>query len=165
MKQGIHPKYFPNAKVVCSCGNTWTTGSTRESIHTDVCYKCHPFYTGEQRIVDTEGQVDRFVKKLDARAQMKQQEEQRKAARMSPTVSITDLNLGARVEAALAKAEITTVGQIMDKLQQGGDEALLAVEGFGRKSLADTKKRLRARGFDLPGEAEPSTESPAAAEA
>ncbi|HLB46666.1 MAG TPA: DNA-directed RNA polymerase subunit alpha C-terminal domain-containing protein [Anaerolineales bacterium] len=96
---------------------------------------------------------------------MKQQEEQRKAARMSPTVSITDLNLGARVEAALAKAEITTVGQIMDKLQQGGDEALLAVEGFGRKSLADTKKRLRARGFDLPGEAEPSTESPAAAEA
>jgi large subunit ribosomal protein L31 len=164
MKQGIHPKYFPTAKVVCSCGNTWTTGSTRELIHTDVCYKCHPFYTGEQRIVDTEGQVDRFVKKLDARAQMKQQEEQRKAARMSPTVSITDLNLGARVEAALAKAEITTVGQIMDKLQQG-DDALLAVEGFGRKSLADTKQRLRARGFDLPGEAEPPIESSGAAEA
>lgn len=164
MKAGIHPKYFPNAKVICSCGNTWTTGSTREVIHTDVCYKCHPFYTGEQRIIDTEGQVDRFVKKLDARAQMRQQEEQRKAARMSPTVSIADLNLGARAEAALAKAEITTVGQILERLQQG-DDTLLAVEGFGRKSLADTKKRLRARGFDLPAEAEQPAETPSTAEA
>ena len=67
MKQGIHPKYFPNATVVCACGNTWQTGSTTEMIHTDVCSKCHPFYTGEQRIVDTEGQVDRFYKKLQAR--------------------------------------------------------------------------------------------------
>jgi large subunit ribosomal protein L31 len=153
MKEGIHPKYFPAAKVICSCGNTWTTGSTREVIHTDVCFKCHPFFTGEQRIVDTEGQVDRFVKKLDARAQMKQQEEQRKSARMAPTVAIKDLNLGARAEAALAKAEITTVGQIMEKLEQGGDEAMLALEGFGRKSLADTKKRLRSRGFELPADA------------
>ena len=152
MKEGIHPKYFPEATVICSCGNTWTTGSTREVIHTDVCFKCHPFFTGEQRIVDTEGQVDRFVKKLDARAQMKQQEEQRKAARMAPSVSIQELNLGARAEAALAKMEITTVGQILEKLEQGGDEALLAVEGFGRKSLADTKKRLRSRGFELPSE-------------
>jgi len=162
MKAGIHPKYFPTAKVICSCGNTWTTGSTREVIHTDVCYKCHPFYTGEQRIVDTEGQVDRFVKKLDARAQMRQQEETRKAARMSPTVMITELNLGARAEAALAKAEITTVGQILERLQQGGDEALLSVEGFGRKSLADTKKRLRSRGIDIPGEGEQTSEKSAA---
>ncbi len=167
MKEGIHPKYFPQAKVICSCGNTWTTGSTREVIHTDVCFKCHPFFTGEQRIVDTEGQVDRFVKKLDARAQMRQQDEQRKAARMAPTVAIKDLNLGARAEAALAKAEITTVGQIIEKLEQGGDEALLAVEGFGRKSLADTKKRLRSRGFELPTEApapEAATEATAPAE-
>jgi large subunit ribosomal protein L31 len=166
MKEGIHPKYFPEAKVICSCGNTWTTGSTREVIHTDVCFKCHPFFTGEQRIVDTEGQVDRFVKKLDARAQMKHQEEERKAARMSPTVALKDLNLGARAEAALAKAEITTVGQIMEKLEQGGDEALLAIEGFGRKSLADTKKRLRSRGFDLPAEPVAAPEAaPEAAEA
>ena len=60
MKEGIHPKYFPNATVTCSCGNTWTTGSTRAAIRTDVCYKCHPFYTGEQRIVDTAGRVERF---------------------------------------------------------------------------------------------------------
>ncbi|MEX0788292.1 MAG: 50S ribosomal protein L31, partial [Anaerolineales bacterium] len=64
MKTGIHPTYFPEATVTCACGNTWKTGSTVESIHTDVCSNCHPFYTGEQRIVDTEGQVERFYKKL-----------------------------------------------------------------------------------------------------
>jgi large subunit ribosomal protein L31 len=67
MKKGIHPKYYQNAKVVCACGNTWTTGSTSEVVQTDICSKCHPFYTGEQRIVDTEGQVDRFYRKLAAR--------------------------------------------------------------------------------------------------
>jgi large subunit ribosomal protein L31 len=67
MKAGIHPTYYPNAVVVCSCGNTWTTGSTKESIRTDVCSACHPFYTGEQRIVDTAGQVERFMKRLERR--------------------------------------------------------------------------------------------------
>lgn len=67
MREKIHPKYFENATVTCSCGNTWTTGSTRQHITTDVCFKCHPFFTGEQRIVDTEGQVDRFIKRLEKR--------------------------------------------------------------------------------------------------
>lgn len=164
MKEGIHPKYYPNAKVICACGNTWTTGSTKEVIHTDVCYQCHPFFTGEQRIVDTEGQVDRFYKKLDVRAQRQQQEEQRKAARMSPTLTVTELNLGARAEAALTKAGFSTVGQVLEKLEQGGDEALLALEGFGRKSLIDTKKRLRARGFVLPGDEESTPTEGTAAE-
>jgi len=164
MKEGIHPKYFPHAKVTCSCGNTWTTGSTRESIRTDVCYKCHPFYTGEQRIVDTEGQVERFVKKLDARATHKKKEEERQAQRQSPTVALVDLNLGARAEAALSKAGIITVGQILEKLEQGGDQALLDVDGFGHKNLADTKKRLRARGFDLPADAATEGEGAAASE-
>ena len=64
MREKIHPEYYPNAKVVCSCGNTWTTGSTKPEIRTDVCNVCHPFFTGEQRIVDTAGQVDRFMKRL-----------------------------------------------------------------------------------------------------
>lgn len=64
MRTGIHPTYFTEATIVCSCGNTWTTGSTKENIHTDVCSACHPFFTGEQRIVDTAGQVDRFMKRL-----------------------------------------------------------------------------------------------------
>lgn len=67
MKENIHPTYYPNARVVCSCGATWTTGSTVPEIRTDVCSTCHPFYTGEQRIVDTAGQVERFMKRLERR--------------------------------------------------------------------------------------------------
>ncbi len=65
MKKGIHPKYYPEAKVICACGNTWTTGSTQEEIHTEMCSVCHPFFTGEQRIVDTAGQVDRFQRRKE----------------------------------------------------------------------------------------------------
>ena len=65
MKKGIHPKYFDNATVTCACGNTFTVGSTKPSLRIDVCSKCHPFFTGEQRIVDTAGQVERFMKRLE----------------------------------------------------------------------------------------------------
>ena len=77
MKKDIHPTYYPNAQVICSCGNTWTTGSTQEVIRTDVCSQCHPFFTGEQRIVDTAGQVDRFMKRLDRYGEHQQQASQR----------------------------------------------------------------------------------------
>ena len=153
MKQGIHPNYYPDAKVICACGNTWNTGSTKKVIHTDVCSKCHPFYTGEQRIVDTEGQVVRFYKKLQARQQYVQELEAREAARTSLDRSITELNLGERANEALAKAGITTVGHALDKLSQG-ESGLLAIDGFGRKSLTDLKKRLRQFGYDLPEAAE-----------
>jgi large subunit ribosomal protein L31 len=65
-KSGIHPRYYPDALVTCSCGNTFRTGATVPEIRTDICSNCHPFYTGEQRIVDTAGQVDRFMKRLEA---------------------------------------------------------------------------------------------------
>lgn len=70
MKKGIHPEYYEDAQVVCACGTTWTTGSTRKTIHTDVCSACHPFFTGEQRIVDTAGQVDRFIRRLQRTQQV-----------------------------------------------------------------------------------------------
>ena len=75
MKEGIHPKYYPEATVVCGCGNTWTTGATEEMIRTDVCSACHPFYTGEQRIVDTAGQVERFMRRLERKVELSEQEE------------------------------------------------------------------------------------------
>lgn len=149
MRKNIHPTYFPEAQVICACGNTWTTGSTRQVIHTDVCSKCHPFFTGEQRIVDTEGQVDRFYKKLQARQQYVQEQEAREAARTSLDRPIEELDLGTRINESLAKAGITTVGHALDKLAQG-ESALLAIENFGRKALADLKKRLRQLGYDLP---------------
>lgn len=67
MRADIHPQYYPTAHVVCSCGASWLTGSTVPQIRTDVCSACHPFYTGEQRIVDTAGQVERFMKRLERR--------------------------------------------------------------------------------------------------
>lgn len=71
MKAGIHPNY-QEATVVCSCGNTWTTRSTKPNLRVDLCNKCHPFYTGEQRIVDTAGRVDRFMMRLERREQKAQ---------------------------------------------------------------------------------------------
>jgi large subunit ribosomal protein L31 len=149
MKKDIHPTFYTDAKVICACGNTWTTGSTKKEIHTDLCYKCHPFYTGEQRIVDKEGQVERFYKKLQARQEFINVAEAREAARTSPDRPVKELELGTRATDALARAGITTVGQIMERLSQS-EAALLAVEGFGRKSLADLKKRLRQFGYELP---------------
>lgn len=63
MKEKIHPKYYPEAKVTCSCGNTFTVGSTKSALKIELCSKCHPFFTGEQRIVDTAGQVERFKRR------------------------------------------------------------------------------------------------------
>ena len=63
MKDKIHPKYHDNATVTCSCGNTFTTGSTKEVLKVELCSKCHPFFTGEQRIVDTAGRVERFKRR------------------------------------------------------------------------------------------------------
>lgn len=65
MKKNIHPKYFDEATVICACGNSFITGSTKASLMVEVCYKCHPFYTGEQRFLDTKGRVDAFIKKQE----------------------------------------------------------------------------------------------------
>ena len=60
MKSEIHPKYFPNAVITCSCGEKWTLGSTKSELSVELCSKFHPYFTGELRIVDTEGRVERF---------------------------------------------------------------------------------------------------------
>jgi large subunit ribosomal protein L31 len=65
MKTDIHPEYHAEAVVTCSCGNTYTTGSTKPTLRTELCSVCHPFYTGEQRIVDTEGRVDRLRRRFN----------------------------------------------------------------------------------------------------
>lgn len=63
MKASIHPQYYSEAKVICSCGNTFTVGSTEQTIHIELCNKCHPFYTGEERFVDSASQIQRFEQK------------------------------------------------------------------------------------------------------
>ena len=66
MKANIHPKYFENAQVICACGNKFTIGSTKELIHVELCNKCHPFYTGEQRFVDSASRIQKFQQKQEA---------------------------------------------------------------------------------------------------
>ena len=140
--------------MVCACGNTWNVGATVPVIRTDVCHKCHPFFTGEQRIVDSGGQVERFMKKLQRRDTIIAQEEERKALATSPQLDIVDLELDSRTEKILAGAGLTTVGELLDKLAEG-DEGLTNLKGFGLKSLATLKKTLRSRGFALPGDETP----------
>jgi large subunit ribosomal protein L31 len=160
MKEDIHPEFYPEAKVVCACGNSWTVGSTQPEIRTDVCSACHPFFTGEQRILDSGGQVERFLKKLERRKKKMAEIEQRRARKTSPTLSIEDLDIRTRAKNVLLDAEIETVGDVLDMLEEGGSEALMNISGFGMKSLATLKKQLRARGFALPGD-EPAEEGAA----
>jgi large subunit ribosomal protein L31 len=68
MKSSIHPKFNNTATVSCACGNTFVVGSTQDSLITEICSNCHPFYTGKQRLLDTQGKVDTFKKKLQAAA-------------------------------------------------------------------------------------------------
>ncbi len=160
MKANIHPTYYPDAKVTCAtCGRTWTTGSTKKELRVDICSNCHPFFSGEaQRIIDIEGQVDRFYKKLSARQAYVENQKAQEAAKKSPERPITELGLSARAADALKKAGVTQVSQFLDRLA-AGDANVLAIEGFGQKSLIDAKKKLRALGYELP---ETTTEAPKA---
>jgi len=150
MKTDIHPTYYVDATVTCACGNTWKTGSTQKEIRVEICSNCHPFFSGEmQRIVDIEGQVDRFYKKLQARQDYVEQKKARETEKVSPERPVADLELGKRPTDALAKAGIKKVGQFMNKFAEG-EEAVLAIPGFGQKSLIDAKKKLRALGYEFP---------------
>ncbi len=150
MREDIHPKWYPEAVVSCACGNSWTVGATVPQIRTDVCSACHPFYTGEQRIVDTEGQVDRFMKRLLVRDKLLTQAETRSQDRTSPDVSIMDLGLDKRYANIFVENGIEVIGDLLARWEEGGDKAILAISGIGRKILADTKKLLRARGYEIP---------------
>ena len=148
MREKIHPKYYPNAQVICSCGNTWTTGSTREVIRTDVCSQCHPFFTGEQRIIDTAGQVDRFMKRLDrysahqTDASRRQEELRRKLEQRFMKQQLAALDLDNKLYQVLSDANVVTVGDLARKMDKSRT-ALLALEGVTAETLDDLKARLQ----------------------
>jgi large subunit ribosomal protein L31 len=151
MKADIHPTFYPEAKVTCaSCGKTWTTGSTKKELRVDICSNCHPFYTGEaSRLLDIEGQVDRFYKKLSVRQQYVEQQKAKEELKGSPERPIEELGLTTRAVEALKNSGIANVGQFLEKLS-GGNEAVLAISGFGQASLTAAKKKLRSLGYELP---------------
>jgi len=151
MKTDIHPTFYTDAKVTCaSCGKTWTTGSTKKELRVDICSNCHPFYTGEaSRLLDIEGQVDRFYKKLNVQKAYAEQQKAKEELKGSPERPIEELGLAARAVTALKEAGINNVGQFLEKLN-GGNDAMLAISGFGQASLTAAKKKLRALGYELP---------------
>lgn len=97
MKASIHPKYYSQAQVICVCGNRFTTGSTQELIHVELCNKCHPFYTGEQRFVDAGSRIQRFqnkqVKAQDYHAKKKAKVEEKRKQEQAPK-SLREMLLG-----------------------------------------------------------------------
>ena len=151
MKADIHPTYYTDAKVTCaSCGRTWTTGSTKKEFRVDICSNCHPFFTGEaSRLLDIEGQVDRFYKKLSIRQTYVERQKAKEELKGSPDRPLEDLGLTTRAVDALKKGGIENVGQFLEKLN-GGNNAVLAIAGFGQASLTAAKKKLRSLGYELP---------------
>jgi large subunit ribosomal protein L31 len=84
MKKNIHPKWYPNCKVICACGNEFTVGATVPEIRVEICSQCHPFFTGEMKFVDTKGRVQKFREKV-ARAQKLRAVKAKKAKKKQPT--------------------------------------------------------------------------------
>jgi large subunit ribosomal protein L31 len=107
MKANIHPNWNNEARVVCACGNTFTTGSTLPEIRVEICSACHPFFTGQQKFVDTLGQVERFERKkkesaakAEERKKIEEQRQLKVVAKKSEKPSLKDLLMQARKSAA-----------------------------------------------------------------
>jgi len=80
MKKDVHPKYYPNAKIICACGHTFTTGSTQPEIHVEICSNCHPFYTGKQKLMDDRGRVERFQRMVQKKSELAAKKKAKKSS-------------------------------------------------------------------------------------
>lgn len=146
MRADIHPKWYPDAKVIVDGQQVMTVGATIPEIRVEIWSGTHPFYTGTQRLVDTEGQVDRFLRKLQRREAIRTDKESRQEKKSPVSLAVDAMSLGTRAEKALADAGATTVGDVLELLKKGED-ALLALPGVGQKALIDIKRFLRAEGL------------------
>ena len=81
MKENLHPQYFTAAKVACACGNSFITGSTKPELHVEICYNCHPFYTGKQNLIDTAGTIEKFKKRTQQASELKSKRIAKKLAK------------------------------------------------------------------------------------
>lgn len=84
MKKDIHPAYYSNAKVTCACGNTFTVGSTKNKLEIEICFKCHPFYTGKEKLIDSAGRIEKFQKKIARSTGLKPSKKPRKKSQKRP---------------------------------------------------------------------------------
>ncbi|MCA9972364.1 MAG: 50S ribosomal protein L31 [Anaerolineales bacterium] len=146
MKSDIHPKWYPNAKVIVEGEVVMTVGATQPEINVEIWSGTHPFYTGTQRLLDTEGQVDRFMRRLQRREELRKEQEKAEDKTSPLNVDVESMSLGTRATNALMEAGLTTVGDVMELLEQGED-AILALPGIGQKALIDIKRHLRSEGL------------------
>jgi large subunit ribosomal protein L31 len=121
MKPGIHPNYV-EAQVTCACGNTFTTRSTKPVLRTDLCNVCHPFYTGEQRIVDTAGQVERFMKRVD-RASTGEARPSKRQQRLTALRAQAELEKQRQEEAAVAAAAEAKAARAAARAESASESA------------------------------------------
>ena len=153
MREKIQPKYYREAKVSCaSCGAEWTTGSTVPEIRTEVCSNCHPFYTGQQaRILDREGQVDRFYKRLQVRQEIVAEKRAQAEAKTSPDRPVSEFKLTTKAVAALAKADIHTAGDVLRRREGiAGDRRIWSqiIDRSEKRSAPDGLYPARGRRRD-----------------
>ncbi len=146
MKNDIHPKWYPDAKVIVEGEVVMTVGSTRPQIVVEVWSGTHPFYTGTQRLMDTEGQVDRFMRRLQKRQEIQTTVEDTQQGRRPENFAIDMMDLGTRANNALRDAGLTTYGDLLNLLKQG-DDAVLALQGIGQTALIKIKRGLRDEGL------------------
>ncbi len=146
MKEEIHPKWYPEAKVICNGEVVMTVGSTRPELHVEIWSGNHPFYTGQQRLVDTEGQVERFMRRLHRRQEIQTEFEQQAEAASPLAAPVEELGLTTRAQKALRDEGLNTIGDVLERYRQGED-ALLAITGVGQKALIDIKRFLRNQGM------------------
>ena len=147
MKEEIHPEWYPEAKVICNGEVIMTVGATKPELNVEIWSGNHPYYTGQQRLVDTEGQVERFVKRLQRREEIRGEAEENADAISPLTYEIDEIKLNTRAKNALKKEGLETVGEVLARLEEGGNDALLAITGVGQKALIDIRKYLRSEGL------------------
>lgn len=146
MKDKIHPEWYPDAKVIVEGEVVMTVGATQPVLNVEIWSGTHPFYTGTQRLLDTEGQVDRFMRRLRKREELREVQEVQEEKRDPTNLSVDAMSLGTRATKALEDGGLTSVGDVLEKLNEG-DDALLAMPGIGQKALIDIKRFLRAEGL------------------
>jgi len=146
MKEGIHPTWYPAAPVIVDGEEVMTVGGTQPEFRVEIWSGTHPFYTGTQRLLDTEGQVDRFMKRLQRRQEIQQDITKKQEQSAPVNLAVEEMDLGARAHKALLAAEVATVNDVKVLLEKGED-ALLAIAGVGQKTLIDIKRYLRGEGL------------------
>lgn len=146
MKKDLHPQWYPEAKVLHEGEVIMVVGSTKPEISVDIWSGNHPFYTGQQRLVDTEGQVERFIKRLQRREEIRLETEELAESQSAAALPIDDIPVTTRALTSLKNEGVNTVGDAL-RLLEKGDDALLSIHGVGQKALIDIKKYMRAQGL------------------